>query len=112
MSAVATLEAVDVVAEITVRDQALARLKELREDYVELAKRGRYYDAAGKEWAGLPENMRAVLLLMAGVHAGRAMELSSRGWRELPQEERSGVRFATRHSKRHLAGLRALASED
>lgn len=90
----------------------VARLLELRDEYVMLANNGRFVDAAGREWNLLPTVWRMTLLLVAGIGMDVAHidVLAAREWREMPEPEREAVRAAVRQCKKHVGGLQALAA--
>lgn len=89
----------------------LARLMELRDEMTHNNSGGRHADAAGREWAGLPQEWRMAFLLLAGV--GREDDLATlatRSWQKMPPAERAEVRAVVRAGKRHMSRLVALAA--
>lgn len=84
------------------------RWAELRRDYRRSAGCG-YVDAENQEWFSLPEELRAVILLLAHID-GDLNALANRDWRETPPAERSAIKCAMRSVKRHSARVVALAS--
>jgi len=89
-------------------------LMKLRDEFVALATRGRFNDAASREWAALPLELRLVLLMLAGVgevQVSPALQaLAVRAWNEVPPTEREAVRAVVRRGVPPLARLRALAA--
>lgn len=97
----------------TVKDDELARLMTLRDEFVALATRGRFNDSASREWRRLPMNWRMALLLIAGIgqdHDNLA-DLAERDWLEMPPPERDELRSIVRSAKKHLGALYALAAK-
>lgn len=94
------------------RSLHLARLMELRDEFVQIATHGRFASAAAKEWRELPRTWRMTLLLVAGVGVDThdLDTLAARAWQELPEPEQQEVRWVVRDAKRHLATLTALAA--
>lgn len=95
--------------------ETLARLMELRDEFVVLASHGRFHDAASREWSTLPVELRMVLVLLAGVSGVRMdahplQALAVRDWHEMPPAERDAIRAAVRWGAPPLARLRALAA--
>lgn len=89
----------------------LRQLAKLRDELVKTSSKGRFVDAASREWRELPINWRMALLLIAGV--GQETDLSSlasRNWQELPPTEREEVQAVVRAAKRHFVRLVALAA--
>ena len=90
----------------------LHHLMKLRDEAMQRASKGRYYDAAEREWQTLPVMWRVALLMLAGI--GADMEhlytLADRNWQELPPPEREELRAVVRDAKKHLGGLTALAA--
>jgi hypothetical protein len=93
--------------------EMLERLVALRDEFVELASKGRYTDALSREWRELPHNWRMALLMVAGIgtNVDSLSTLASRSWNEFPEPERIAVRVVIRTGKRHLGGITALASK-
>ena len=89
-----------------------AHLTRLRDETIELASRGRYLNAAGREWGRLPGNWRMALLLIVGIgsDSDNLITLASRDWREMPQPEREQLQAVAREAKLHLGRLTALAA--
>ena len=90
----------------------LERLMKLRDEAMQRASKGRYYDAASREWQKLPVMWRVALLMLAGIGADveHLYTLAERNWQELPPPEREELRSVVRDAKRHLSGLTALAA--
>ena len=90
----------------------LVRLMKLRDEAMQRASKGRYYDAAEREWQKLPVMWRVALLMLAGIGADveHLYTLAERNWQELPPPEREELRSVVRDAKRHLSGLTALAA--
>ena len=89
----------------------LAQLMKLRDEMTHNNSGGRHVDAAGSEWAGLPQEWRMAFLLLAGV--GREDDLATlatRSWQKMPPAERAEVRAVVRAGKRHMGRLVALAA--
>ncbi|MDA8455284.1 hypothetical protein M4R22_10975 [Acidovorax sp. GBBC 3334] len=99
-------------ASYLVRSENVARLMELRDEYVQIATEGRFVSAAAKEWRELPRTWRMTLLLVAGVGVDTCDldTLAARAWQELPEPEQREVRWVVRDAKRRLGGLTALAA--
>lgn len=97
----------------TVKVDEMARLMDLRDHFVSLATRGRFNDAASREWRRLPANWRMGLLLIAGVglDADNLSDLADRDWLEMPPPERAELRSVVRSAKKHLGALVALAAK-
>ncbi|NMM75535.1 hypothetical protein B2J88_11855 [Rhodococcus sp. SRB_17] len=93
-------------------DAERARLMGLRDEYVQLSSRGRYVDAAAREWRQLPISWRMSMLMMGGV--GQDVDslgtLALRDWHEMPPHEQAEVRGVVRGAKKHLLRLTALAA--
>ncbi len=90
----------------------LGQLMKLRDEALQRASKGRYYDAASREWQRLPVMWRVALLMLAGIGADveHLYTLAERNWQELPPPEREELRAVVRDAKRHLGGLTALAA--
>ena len=90
----------------------LVRLMKLRDEAMQRASKGRYYDAAAREWQMLPVMWRVALLMLAGIGADveHLYTLAERNWQELPPPEREELRAVVRDAKRHLCRLTALAA--
>jgi len=90
----------------------LAKLTKLRDEMTHSASNGRFYDAAAREWRGLPVMWRVALLMIAGIGADveHLYTLADRNWQELPPPEREELRTVVRDAKRHLGQLTALAA--
>ena len=90
----------------------LNHLMKLRDEAMQRASKGRYYDAASREWQRLPVMWRVALLMLAGIGADveHLYTLAERNWQELPPPEREELRSVVRDAKRHLGGLAALAA--
>ena len=90
----------------------LDQLMKLRDEALQRASKGRYYDAASREWQRLPVMWRVALLMLAGIGADveHLYTLAERNWQELPPPEREELRAVVRDAKRHLGGLTALAA--
>ena len=90
----------------------LAQLMKLRNEAMQRASNGRYYDAASREWQRLPVMWRVALLMLAGIGADveHLYTLAERNWQEMPPPEREELRAMVRDAKRHLGGLTALAA--
>lgn len=97
----------------SVKAENVGRLMELRDEFVQMATRGRFNDSASREWQALPSNWRMVLLMLAGVgqDAGDLADLACRDWLEMPPPERDEVRATVRSAKRHIGRLVALAAK-
>lgn len=97
----------------TVKNCEMDRLMQLRDEFVSLATRGRFHDAASREWSRLPSNWRMGLLLIAGVglDADNLSDLAERDWLEMPPPERAELRSVVRSAKKHLGALVALAAK-
>jgi hypothetical protein len=90
----------------------LAKLMKLRDEMTHSVSNGRFYDAAAREWRGLPVMWRVALLMIAGIGADveNLYTLADRNWQELPPPEREELRTVVRDAKRHLGQLTALAA--
>ena len=90
----------------------LKQLMKLRDEAMQRASKGRYYDAASREWQKLPVMWRVALLMLAGIGADveHLYTLAERNLQELPPPEREELRSVVRDAKRHLSGLTALAA--
>lgn len=94
------------------RMKHLARLMELRDEFVRIATEGRFVSAAAKEWRELPRAWRMLLLMFAGVGVDTydLDALAARAWQELPEPEQQAVRWAVRDARKHVATLVALSA--
>ena len=90
----------------------LKQLMKLRDEMTHSASNGRFYDAAAREWRGLPVMWRVALLMIAGIGADveNLYTLADRNWQELPPPEREELRMVVRDAKRHLGQLTDLAA--
>ncbi len=97
----------------TVKDDEMARLMKLRDEFVALATRGRFNDSASREWRRLPINWRMALLMLAGigVDVDNLSDLAERDWLEMPPPERDELRGVIRSAKKHLGQVVALAAK-
>ena len=95
-----------------VRSAHVARLMEMRDEFVQIGTQGRFVSAAEKEWRELPRMWRMTLLLVAGVGVDTQDldTLAARAWQELPEPEQREVRWVVRDAKRRLGRLTALAA--
>lgn len=95
-----------------VKEKCLARLAELKDEFVRLATDGRFTSAAAAEWAELPMRWRMALLLMAGVGDDESdlATLAARSWREMPPTEREALRFVCRDAKKHIGNIKSLVT--
>lgn len=94
------------------RSLHMARLMELRDEYVQLATEGRFMTAAAKEWREMPRTWRMLLLMFGGVGVDTSDldTLAARAWQELPEPEQQAVRWAVRDARKYVAPLTALAA--
>ncbi|KQR50133.1 hypothetical protein [Acidovorax sp. Leaf160] len=101
----------DVTAE-PAKGKVLADLMRVRDEYAEIATRGRFKDAASREWGAIPLNWRMNLLLVAGigVDADDLEALARRRWDLFSPHERNQLRMEIRTGKRALAHVVALAA--
>ncbi len=101
-----------VLAAEPAKGKVLADLMRVRDEYAQIATRGRFKDAASREWGAIPLNWRMNLLLVAGigVDADDLELLARRRWDLFTPHERNQLRMEIRSGKRALAHLVALAA--
>lgn len=85
-----------------------ARLAELREEFARGTCSARNIVAAEREWEGISERSRAMLLFWAGYDVDGIRVAVKRAWRELPPLERSAVSDAIRELQSELRTVFAL----
>jgi len=92
----------------------LARLRQLRDEYAEITRVGRFTDSAAREWMNMELKWRMALLLIAGVSDG--MEdldaLCERPFTRFLPEERARIKREVRLAKAMFGRLAALATRD
>ena len=84
------------------------RLAELREEFAQGTHYARNIVAAEKEWEGLSERTRVMLLFWAGYDVASVALAVKRAWRELPPPERSAIGEAIRVLQNELRLVFAL----
>lgn len=89
------------------RQAAMHQLRTLRDEFVAIASRGRFSDAAAQEWACLRSEHRMALLMLAGLD-GDLGELAVRAWLEIAESERAKIRAAARNLQDDVRPLAAL----
>ena len=89
------------------RPMAVHQLRTLRDEFVAIASRGRFSNAAAREWACLRPEHRMALLMLAGVD-GDLGDLAVRGWLEIGEGERRQIRTAARNLQNEVRPLAAL----
>ena len=80
----------------------------LRDEYTQLATRGRQSDSESREWSGLSVGHRMAMLLLAGVD-GDLADLATRDWRELPGPEREAIKSEVRAAKAAFSRMVSLS---
>ncbi len=80
----------------------------LRDEYVQLATRGRMSDSESAEWRKLDLGHKMAMLLLAGVD-GDLVALADRDWRELPKVERDAIKAEVRAAKLAFSRVVALS---
>lgn len=84
------------------------QLAKLREKVAQSTPSGRNIVAAEREWAGISEASKAVLLLWVGYSIDSIEHAVGRAWRELPPAERSAVGQAIKAMQDDLRTVFAL----
>lgn len=94
------------------RDECLARLSVLRDEFVESHSRGRFHNAAALEWKAMPVRWRLMLMMAAGVGdaGGDVARMARRTWDEFSDDEQAELRGWVREGKRSLSAMSALAA--
>ena len=80
----------------------------LRDEYIQLATRGRMSDSESAEWRKLDLGHKMAMLLLAGVD-GDLVALADRDWRELPKVERDAIKAEVRAAKLAFSRVVALS---
>ena len=95
------------------KGEALQRLMELRDEFVQISSQGRFVEAASREWRQIPMQWRMALLMMAGIGVDVAdlEKLASRHWHRFPEPERQAIKAVIRDGRQHLRGVTALAAK-
>lgn len=91
------------------KQKALHKLHALRDEFVRLSTGGRWHDAASKEWAGVSQDHRVFIMLLAGMD-GDLDVLAGRAWREFTPPEREAISAQIRSTRRAFSHVTALCS--
>lgn len=84
------------------------RLRNLKNEVVQSASKGRWSDAESREWAAMSREHRMCLHLLAGID-GDLPELALREWRELPGPERTAIKAEVRAMREAMKGVFSLS---
>lgn len=88
-----------------------ARLRELQNEALSRASRGRWSDVEAREWGNMDLGHRVCLLILAGV--GDSFDtlsaLAQRDWREMPPPERDAIKLQVRSMREGMAKVFSLA---
>ncbi len=87
------------------------RLRQLQNEALERASRGRWNDVEAREWAAMDLGVRVCLLILAGVgdDFDGLSALADRHWREVPPPERAAIKGQVRAMRAAMAKVASLA---
>ena len=87
------------------------RLRELQNEALARASRGRWNDVEAREWAAMDLGVRVCLLILAGVgdDFDSLSALADRHWREVPPPERAAIKGQVRAMRAAMAKVASLA---
>lgn len=89
--------------------EARQRLRTLRDELLQKASGGVWFDGESREWARISHEHRMMVMMLAGID-GDLDALASRAWREFTPAERAAVKGEMRAAKRTFSAVAALCS--